>query len=675
MKIPWKGLAILAVLVAAIVMDIPTVMTYMPVDDEIIIDRNNSRLKSIQEMHAPLKKLQLALIESNKNRIQLLTDDDFEYPDNHPILNGILEDNFTVVKNEEGLYLYLKKDADEEVFVTDIGNKLNGLFDNISKIKEIRLGDDRRSIAFEMEQAKRLSPLIEPLKSYLGDDLEISYKGELDRYVTRRKIMDNVINLGLDIKGGMYQDIGVKVDEVIVSILDRLVEDLEDNLIEDNVEYVSVSRIGDNQIEVLLEEGESFDLTGENYERLLTRSYDVESKEGGYLITLNSDEVKRIKKKSVEQALETIRNRIDQIGVKEPTIQMRGDDSIIIRLPGLTDPDQARRVIGRVAVLTFNFVAESGSMENPGEDHKILYEEIRDPVTKEVLSTRPYLIEKRVQLQGERVRDSRMNFLQTTGAAYVSLSFDDIGKDEFADITRNNVGRRLAIILDNKVQSTPRINEEIAGGEAQITGSFSPEEAYELALVLRSGALPAPIIINEERTVGPSLGADSIRKSLIALCLGFAAVILFMMIYYNVSGIFSVVALLFNLLLIAAALAYAEATLTLPGMAGIILTIGMAVDANVLIFERIREEIGRGSPIRTAVNTGFKKATITILDSNITTILAAVVLYQFGTPSIKGFAITLSIGIVASMFTSIIVGRSLFQIVYLRRTRLEKISI
>ena len=332
-------------------------------------------------------------------------------------------------------------------------------------------------------------------------------------------------------------------------------------------------------------------------------------------------------------------------------------------------------MIGTVAVLNFQLVANQGSVENPGKDQIVLYEEIRDPVTKEVLSTRPYLLEKKIQLPGDRVRDSRVGFLPTTGAAYVSLSLDDKGKDEFAEVTRNNVGRLLAIVLDGKVQSAPRLNEEISGGEAQISGSFTPEEATELALVLRSGALPAPIVINEERTVGPSLGLDSILKSMWALALGFVGVMIFMIVYYNVAGVFSVIALIFNLLLIAAALAYFQATLTLPGMAGIVLTIGMAVDANVLIFERIREEIARKSPIRTAVNTGFQKATITILDSNITTLLAAIVLFQFGTGAIKGFAVTLMIGIAASMFTSIIVGRMLFEIIYLRKARLEKISI
>jgi len=675
MKIPWKALAILAVLVISIILNIPTIRTNMPVDENVAKENMVKELKRMQDLLNPLKKIHLALIESKDNQIRIMADKDFDYPVDHPILSDIIKDNFTISKDDKGTLLVLKPDANKDVFVTDIGNQLNGLFTNARKIENIQLDENGNTIIFNVKKGKRLSPLIEPTKTLLAGNFEISYKEELNQYHTRPKELENVISMGLDLQGGMYQDIGVKTDEVIIAILDRLTEELEDNLISDNVNYESVSRISDTEIEIILEPEELFELTGSDYTRLLERTYDVTKTDQGYLVTLLADEITRIKKRAIEQALETIRNRIDQLGVKEPSIQQRGDDSIIIQLPGLKDPDQARRVIGTVAVLHFQFVADKGSIDNPGKDQVVLYEEIRDPTTKEVLSNRPWLVEKKIQMQGDRIRDSRVNFLQTTGAAYVGLSFDSIGKDEFAVVTRNNVGRMLAIVLDGKVQSAPRINEEIAGGEAQISGSFTTEEATELALVLRSGSLPAPIIINEERTVGPSLGADSIRKSLIALCIGFAGVMVFMVVYYNVSGFFSVIALLFNLSLIGAVLAYFQATLTLPGMAGIILTIGMAVDANVLIFERIREEINRGSPIRTAINTGFQRATVTILDSNITTILAAIVLAQFGTGTIKGFAVTLSIGILASMFTSIVVGRALFELVYLRRSRLEKISI
>lgn len=674
MKIPWKGLAILAVLIAAIIYDIPTVLTFLPEEESAKFEKVEQQYERIRELYDPLAKANLALVELKENRLKLMAEEGFVFPEKHAVFDQILEDNFTYREIDGSHYLYLNEDADKSVFLSHVADKLNGMFTNVRKIEDISISEDRRSIVFTVAEGKRLSPRGEPLKTFLKDELEVSFKEKRSAYVTRPKEMENVISLGLDLQGGMYLDIGVEVEEVIISVLDRMAEEIEDNLINDAINYISVTRLDNRRIEVLLEDTETFDFSGDNYQRLLGSTFELERNGPEIMITLKEEEVTRIRKKAIEQALETIRNRIDQLGVKEPSIQLRGDDSIIIQLPGLDDPDQARRVIGTVAVLNFQLVAKDGSMENPGEDKVVLHEEIRDPLTKEVITTRPYLLEKKILLQGDRIRDSRVTFSQT-GQASVSLSLDDKGKETFAEITRNNVGRQLAIVLDGKVQSAPRINEEISGGEAVITGSFTPEEAAELALVLRSGALPAPITIHEERTIGPSLGEDSVRKSLIALCIGFAAVILFMMIYYEVAGVFSVMALLFNMLLIGAALAYFQATLTLPGMAGIILTIGMAVDANVLIFERIREELYRGSPVRTAVNTGFKKATVTILDANITTILAAIVLFQFGTGPIKGFAVTLSIGIAASLFTSIIVGRALFELVYLRRQRLEKISI
>ncbi|MBU3917543.1 protein translocase subunit SecD, partial [bacterium] len=585
MKIPWKPLGILVILIASISFNIPTVRTMIPVEEGVEKQKIQQRLERMKDLFKPLNQIQLVLVEAKKSRIQLLVDDDFAYPLDHPILKIILEDNFTYVKNEEGHYLNLKKNAGKDVFVSHVADKLNGLLTNTRKISDIRLDDDKRTIIFDIKKDKRLSVMGEPLKTLLADDFEVSYREEKSQYLTRPKPSEYVINLGLDLQGGMYQDIGVKVDVVILSILDKMVEEIEGNLINDNINYVSITRINSSQIEIQLEPDETFEFKGDNYERLLGQIYEVAPKENNRIaITLQDDEIKRIKKKAVEQALETIRNRIDQLGVKEPSIQLRGtdSDSIVIQLPGLKDPDQARRVINTVAVLHFQRVANEGSIDNPGKDNIVLYEENRDPLTKEVLSTQPWLLEKKILLHGDRIRDSRVRFSET-GQASVSLSLDDAGKDEFRDITRNSIGRLLAIVLDGKVQSAPRINEEIAGGEAVITGSFSPEEAAELALVLRSGALPAPIIINEERTIGPSLGADSIRKSLMALCIGFAAVIVFMIAYYGVSGVFAVVALLFNLVLILAFMAYFQATLTLPGMAGIILTIGMAVDANILI--------------------------------------------------------------------------------------------
>jgi preprotein translocase subunit SecD len=284
-------------------------------------------------------------------------------------------------------------------------------------------------------------------------------------------------------------------------------------------------------------------------------------------------------------------------------------------------------------------------------------------------------LEKKILLTGEFIRDAQVRFDPQTNQPYVSLSFDSIGADRFAKITRRSVGRNLAIVLDDKVQSAPVIREAITGGEASISGQFTVEEAGDLGLVLRSGSLPAPIEIREERTVGASLGEDSVAASLNALLLGGLFVLVFMAVYYRVSGLFAVAALVFNIILILSVLSTCGATLTLPGMAGIVLTIGMAVDANVLIFQRIREELRRTENPRAAIKEGFAKAFRTILDANVTTLFAALALLQFGTGPIKGFAVTLSIGILASMFTAIIVTRLFFDLVYLQRRQLKAISI
>ena len=674
MKIPWKGIAIFGILVGSFFYAFPTFLAFVPEEMTVKAERVERNLEVLQKRFKELKGLGLALAEVDKKRIQLVMGEGAVFPENHPVLEKILEDNFDLVKNDDGTFLQLKPDRERSVFITKLSNQINGILTNVRKIKEIGLDTDGLSIYLQLVKGKRISPQAEPFSTLLGNDFELSFQEKRERFVTRRKQTDKIVNLGLDLQGGMYLDIGVKTEVVVRAVLQRVAEEIEDSMIEDNINYETVELVGDNQVEIILDVDETFTLQEEKYTRLLERDYETKPTENGFLITLKGDEIKKIRERSIEQVLETIRNRIDQLGVKEPSVQRQGEDSVIIQLPGLKDPDQARRVIGRVAVLNFMAVAEDGNVENPTADQVILYQENRDPLTKELISTIPYVLEKKVLLKGDRIRDARVGF-QQTGTAYVSMSFDSAGKELFSQVTADYVNRRMAIVLDGKVQSAPRINERISGGEAQITGSFTPDEASELALVLRSGALPAPIIIHEERTVGASLGEDSVRQALISLSIGFAGVVLFMMFYYRVAGVFSVLALVFNLLLIVAALAYFGATLTLPGMAGIVLTIGMAVDANVLIFERIREEINRGTNLRAAITTGFEKATITILDSNITTVLAAIVLFQFGTGPIKGFAVTLSIGIVASMFTSVVVGRFLFEVVYLKRTRIGRISI
>ena len=674
MKIPWKGLGILFVLLIAVFYDIPTLMFFSPQDEQVVKEKLELKLQRARDLYEPFKRIGVAIVNQDRTGIQLVVEGDFGFSVENEIFKSILKDNFTYSKVGTGHIIKINDDADEDVFVTHVSNQINAVIKNAKKIESVHLDENGRALIFNVQKGKRLSPLVDPLKTILGDSLDLAYQKDRNRYVSRPKTGSNVVNLGLDLQGGMYLDIGIKTEEIFISLMDQLAEDIEDLLIEDNINYDSVNRIDIGKIEVLLEADETFELTGDSYKRLLGKNFDVAAKPRGYEITLTSEERKRIKTKSLKLALEVIRNRIDQLGVKEPSVQQQGDNSIIVQLPGLKDPEQARRVIAKAASLKFMLVAGEGSIDNPDKNQIVLQHEVRDPVTKDLLSSTPVLLEKKTLLTGKHVRDSRVQFSQT-GTPSVGLVFDNEGKEIFSKLTKKNIGRQLAIVLDGVVYSSPVIRSHIPNGEAEITGSFPTEEASELAMVLRSGALPAPIFIHEERTVGASLGEDSIRQSIIAFCVGFALVILFMMIYYEMSGVFSVLALVFNILLIMAALAYFGATLTLPGMAGIILTIGMAVDANVLIFERIREEIHRGTPVRAAIHTGFQKATITILDSNITTILAAIVLFQFGTGPIKGFSVTLSIGIAASMFTSIIVGRYLFELVYLRRKRLEKLSI
>jgi SecD/SecF fusion protein len=358
---------------------------------------------------------------------------------------------------------------------------------------------------------------------------------------------------------------------------------------------------------------------------------------------------------AAERAVEIIRNRIDELGVKEPVISPQGSDRILIQLPGVVDRSQAFDIIGRTAQLEFKLVENDQSViqaNTPDADSEHEWRE---------LEGRRILLEKETLLKGSALEDAQIGFGQY-GDSVVSIEFNAEGQEQFANITRDNVGRQLAVLLDDDVQTAPVIQEPILTGDAQITGDFTPEEAKSIALVLRSGALPAPLVIEEERTVGPLLGQDSIDKGIKATIIGVSAVSVFMIVYYLFAGVLSVVALICNLIFILAGLIMMGATLTLPGIAGIILTLGMAVDANVLIFERIREELSQRRPLAMALRIGYQKAFRTILDSNLTTLIAAMCLFVFGTGPIKGFGVTLVLGIIASMFTAIFVTRTLFDL-------------
>ncbi len=380
---------------------------------------------------------------------------------------------------------------------------------------------------------------------------------------------------------------------------------------------------------------------------------------GGMYLILRVDTSKlaeKAKSDAVERALEIIRNRIDQFGVKEPVVQIQGEDQVVVQLPGLTDRARALDLIGRTALLEFKLVSN---------DTKLISDALSGNVAEgyelKELESDKILLKKEAELTGEYLETADVRFDQGSfGQPIVSMRLKGDGIKKFADLTKNNVASRLAIVLDGRIYSAPRINEPIPNGEAVITGRFTPDEAKDLAIVLRSGALPAPLIIEEERTVGPLLGMDSIRKGIAACIVGLFLVFFFMVFYYGGVGFIANTALILNILLILGGMGLFHGTLTLPGIAGIILTIGMAVDANVLINERIRDELKSGKSVRASVANGYEKAFSAIFDSNVTTLIAAFFLFQFGTGPIRGFAVTLTIGLLSSLFTAIVVTRSIF---------------
>jgi preprotein translocase subunit SecD len=374
-------------------------------------------------------------------------------------------------------------------------------------------------------------------------------------------------------------------------------------------------------------------------------------------------EVDNIRQFAVDQALETIRNRVDEFGVSEPTIQRTGANGVLVQLPGVQDPERAKRLIGRTAQLEFRMVLDDAGSP---EGMTLTGQEV-DPVTR-IGREISYTVERTVAMTGDVIADARHRPGQLGDLPYVELTLNSRGAKIFERITAENVGRRLAIVLDGRVQSAPRINERIGGGRAVITGNFSLDEARDLAIVLRAGALPAPVSIAEERTVGPSLGRDSIASGLRSFVLGAALVLLFMLLYYRVAGLIADVALALNVLVLLGAMAAFQATLTLPGIAGIVLTMGMAVDANVLINERIREELRQGRTPRAALEAGYSRALPAILDSNITTFLAGLVLFQFGSGPIKGFALTLCVGIMTTVFSAVFASHVMHEGVLARRS-------
>ncbi len=507
------------------------------------------------------------------------------------------------------------------------------------------------------------------------------------------------LNLGLDLQGGMHLVLKVDLDKAIENTLDLAASDLKEGLAEKKITAVRTDS-GDTRKVVF-----TLPNTGvlETVQELVTEDFpnldiDIQAEEGSFpriILSLTSEEVDFINKNAVSQSLEIIRNRIDQFGVAEPVIIRQGTDEIVIQLPGVKEPKRALSLIGQTAQLEFKLLDEESALDpwqlisqaqssgkwNPGESRKklnlalqnqlpqgteIYFERRVDPQTGAETKT-PLLIKSQVMMTGEMVKNAQVRVGGNFNEPYVSLDLTGRGGKIFGHVTEKNVGKRFGIILDEVVRSAPVIREKILGGSAQITGNFTYEEATDLAIVLRVGALPAPVEIIQNLTVGASLGKDSIDKGLMAGLLGTVLVLVFMMIYYRLSGLIANFGLVINIFLLFGGLAALGATLTLPGIAGIILSIGMAVDANVLIFERMREEFAIGKSVKSGVEGGYDKAFWTIIDSQVTTLITSLALFLFGTGPIKGFAVTLSLGIVFNLVSTLFGTRLVYDVLHSKR--------
>ncbi len=536
----------------------------------------------------------------------------------------------------------------------------------------------------------------------------------------------NRINLGLDLQGGLYMIMGAQFPEVFKENLTRTTETMikefknnEDGTFKiKGFEFIKNSPPLDPQMEIILEDPKNAENFRISLKEIYGTTYKIVLQEGArFVLALSNSQLTFIRTKTIEQAIEVIRNRTDKFGVKEPVITSHGSDKILIELPGVKDVDRAKSIIGKVAKLEFQIVDDESitpaklaalvvkiEKENKDsfpkkldlstyvsninkfvgkeipKDTEIAFGRIKDPVTGKETGKLPYLLKKKVDVTGQDLQDAFASIDQQDRFPIVSLNFNYRGTAKFDKLTGDNVGKRLAIVLDGVVYTAPVLQERISQGSARISmgrGNYQDilKEASDIAIILRAGALPAKLEFQEQRVVGPSLGADSIASGRKASLIAFALIFLFMIIYYKFAGCISVVALLLNSLFIFAILVGLGATLTLPGIAGIALTIGMSVDANVIIYERIREELRMGKSAVSALEQGFSYAWATILDANITTAVAALVLMEFGTGPIRGFAVTLLIGIITSLFTAVFVTRMLFDLWIMRPSRKNEAMI
>ena len=474
-------------------------------------------------------------------------------------------------------------------------------------------------------------------------------------------LLDKKVNLGLDLQGGSYLLLEIDTKPLVYQKLQSKVLPIKKILKKNNIEFNNFLISSEKLSFTVDKENEDkfkniFFNKKENFINNFIPEYnkfelDLEFVENNVIIKFSNYGLISLNNSALKQSIEIVRRRIDEVGTKEPSILQRGDKRILIELPGLDDPERVKELLGKTAQLTFRLVSD---------DKEFGSEKLTISETGEEL-----IVNKRVVIGGDNLIDAQPQFDAQSNQPSVSFTLDRLGSQKFGKVTSKNVGKRLAIILDNAVISAPQIREAITAGTGNISGGFSFQEATDLALLLRSGALPTPITIVEERTVGPDLGKDSIKSGITSLLIGFSLVIIFMLIKYKIFGLISNFSLIANLLMLVGVLTMLEATLTLPGIAGIILTVGMAVDSNVLIYERIREELKTEKSIIHAFDTGYNKAKITVIDANVTTLIAAIILFIFGSGPVKGFAVTLGIGITTTLFSAYFIARHLTSLVVL----------